>query len=177
MRQVNRLTHCWDTVCRVLPVIVGGAALTLFTSFAVADDPAPKIANRLPANNAIPANAGVANQLAPFLQLARNGRAAVAGVRDYEAIFDKKELVGRTLYSGRMVIKLRHEPFSVYLRFIDQNNGREVMYAGPRYQFKMMAHEAPGTLSGMVGTISLEPNSAGPWRKAATRSRRSAWPR
>jgi hypothetical protein len=159
MRQVNRLTHYWDAVCRVLPVIVGGAALALFTSVAVADD-SPKVANRLPANNAIPANAGVNSQLTPFLELARKGRDAVASVRDYEAIFDKKELVGRTLYSGRMVIKLRHEPFSVYLRFIDQNNGREVMYAGPRYQFKMMAHEAPGTLAGMVGTVSLEPNSA-----------------
>ena len=94
------------------------------------------------------------------LELARTARDAVASVRDYEAIFDKQEMVGRTLYSGRMVIKLRHDPFSVYLRFIDQNNGREVMYAGPRYQYKMMAHEAPGTLSSMVGTISLEPNSA-----------------
>lgn len=160
MRQVNRLTHCWDAVCRVLPVIVGGAALTLCTSFAVADNPVPKVANRLPANNAIPANAGVNNELAPFLDLARKGRKAVVSVRDYEAIFDKKELVGRTLYAGRMVIKLRQDPFSVYLRFIDQNNGREVMYFGPRYQFKMMAHEAPGTLAGMVGTVSLEPNSA-----------------
>ena len=98
-------------------------------------------------------------------------------VRDYEAIFTKKELVGRTLYSGRMVIKLRQEPFSVYLRFIDQNNGREVMYVGPRYQFKMMAHEAPGTLSCHGRHVSLEPNSAGPWRKADTRSPRSAWSR
>jgi hypothetical protein len=161
MRKVNRLTHCCDGGCRVLPVIVGGAALVVFSSFAVADGPAaPKIANRIPANNANAANAGVNNQLVPILEMARTSRDAVASVRDYEAIFDKQEMVGRTLYSGRMVIKLRHDPFSVYLRFIDQNNGREVMYAGPRYQYKMMAHEAPGTLSSMVGTISLEPNSA-----------------
>ncbi len=161
MRQVNRLTHCGDAVCRVLPAIVGGAALVLLSSFAVADDPAaPKVANRIPANNPIAANAGLDHQLTPFLELARTARGAVAGVRDYEAIFDKQEMVGRTLYSGRMIIKLRHDPFSVYLRFIDQNNGREVMYAGPRYQYKMMAHEVPGTLAGMVGTVSLEPNSA-----------------
>jgi hypothetical protein len=161
MRQVNRLTHCGDAVCRVLPAIVGGAALVLLSSFAVADGPAvPKVANRIPDNNANAANAGVNNQLAPFLEMARTSRDAVASVRDYKAIFDKQEMVGRTLYSGRMIIKLRHDPFSVYLRFIDTNNGREVMYAGPRYQYKMMAHEAPGTLAGMVGTISLEPNSA-----------------
>ena len=126
------------------------------TAPARGDEP-PQIVRAVPNNP----NVGGArdSQLLPFLQLARASRNAVAAVRDYEAVFSKQEMVGHRLYAGRMLIKLRHDPFAVYLRFIDQNNGREVLYAGPRYQFLMKAHEVPGTLSGLVGTISLEPKS------------------
>lgn len=140
MRHANGFKHCGEAARLVLFAIV--VATGLLTDAAAAVDGAP------------------AHQLVPFLRMARASREAVNTCRDYEAIFTKKEMVGRTMYSGQMVIKLRHEPFGVYLRFIDQNNGREVLYAGPRYQFKMMAHEAPGTLSALAGTVSLEPNSS-----------------
>jgi hypothetical protein len=169
MRQAKQLKHCGDGSRPVLFAIACGIGLFLYASAAAVGDEPPKVSSRITTNNAnvangAPNNANAASvrehQLVPFLQLARSGRDAVTAVRDYEANFTKQELVGRTLYSGRMAMKLRHDPFSVYLKFIDQNNGREVLYAGPRYQFKMMAHEAPGTLSAIVGTISLEPNSA-----------------
>jgi hypothetical protein len=158
--------------------VVCGAGFFFSAAAPVAGDEPPKVSSRVVPNdanvanganavngaNGVAANANAANapasQLLPFLQMARSSRATVAAVRDYEATFTKQELVGRTLYSGRMFLKLRNDPFSVYLRFIDQNNGREVLYAGPRYQYKLWAHEAPGTLSGMIGSISLEPNSA-----------------
>jgi Protein of unknown function (DUF1571) len=157
MRQTTRSKSLGNSARPVLIAIVCGTGLLVAAS-AFGDQPA-QVANRVQNANANTGNAAAANQLEPFIQLARASRNAVAAAHDYEAVFTKKELVGRTMFDGRMVIKLRHDPFSVYLRFIDQNNGREVMYAGPRYQFKMMAHEAPGTLSGMVGTVSLEPNS------------------
>jgi hypothetical protein len=170
MRQAKQLRLCGDGSRPVLFAIACGMGLVLYASAPAAGDEPPKVSSRITANNAnvangAPNNANGANvaashQLEPFLQLARSSRNAVTAVRDYQATFTKQELVGRTLYSGRMAMKLRHDPFSVYLRFIDQNNGREVLYAGPRYQYKMMAHEAPGTLSAIVGTISLEPNSA-----------------
>jgi hypothetical protein len=138
----------------------------------VAGDGPPNVAARItpdntnvqaqPAAKAQPpaANPARQHQLVPFLQMAQTSRDAVAGVRDYQALFTKQELVGRKVFNGRMLIKLRHEPFGVYLKFVDQNAGREVLYAGPHYQGKMMAHEAPGTLSSIVGTVSLEPTSA-----------------
>jgi hypothetical protein len=158
MRHGNRLAQC--AVRPLLFAVVCGMPQFFCALTPVVGDEPPKVANRLPQNNANVANAPSPHQLLPFIQMAREGRDAVMAVRDYEAVFTKQELVGRTLYSGRMHIKLRHEPFSVYLQFIDQNKGREVMYAGQRYQYKMMAHEAPGTVSALVGTVSLEPNSA-----------------
>jgi hypothetical protein len=142
-----------------LIALVCGIGQFYCTQSSVAGDE-PKIANRTPGSAAAVADGTANHQLMPFIQLARSSRDAVLAVKDYEAIMTKTELVGRNLFYGRMFIRFRQEPFSVYLRFIDQNKGREVMYAGPRYQYKMMAHEAPGTLSSWAGTISLEPNSA-----------------
>jgi hypothetical protein len=157
MRHANRMNSSPRAACTALIAFV--CAIGQFSCSHVAGDE-PKVANRIPSNNANVADGTANHPLLPIIQLARTSRDAVLAAKDYEAIFTKQELVGRNLFYGRMVIKLRQEPFSVYLRFIDQNKGREVMYSGPRYQYKMMAHEAPGTFSSMVGTISLEPNSA-----------------
>jgi Protein of unknown function (DUF1571) len=98
--------------------------------------------------------------LTPFLKLARESRDAIAKVHDYEAMFTKRELVGRTMYTGQMAIKFRQQPFSVYLRFVDANAGREVIYAGPKYRNQLQAHEPPGSIRNIVGTLSLDPTSS-----------------
>jgi hypothetical protein len=154
--------------------IAFGTGLAFCAASTAAGDEPPRVSSRVTPDNtnvqaqggakaqaaaANPAPAARDHQLAPFIEMARRGRAAVGAVNDYQAMFTKQELVGRTMYSGRMFMKLRHQPFGVYLRFVDQNAGREVMFAGPTYKNMMMAHEAPGTLSAIVGTISLEPTS------------------
>jgi hypothetical protein len=172
MRQPKQLKPGRGAARPVLFAIASGVGLAFCATSPVAGDEPPNVAARItpdntnvqaqPAAKAQPAaaNAVREHQLVPFLRMARDSRDAVASVRDYQALFTKQELVGRTVYNGRMLIKLRHEPFSVYLKFVDHNAGREVLYAGPHYQGKMMAHEAPGTLSSIVGTVSLEPTSA-----------------
>jgi hypothetical protein len=159
MRHANRFKFSAKAACPALFALACATGQFFCTVTPVAGDGPPKVANRIQANNANGANGPASHQLLPFIELARTSRDAVKAVKDYEAIFTKKELVGRTLYSGQMFIKLRHDPFSVYLRFIDQNKGREVLYAGPRYQYLMKAHEAPGTFSALAGTIAIEPNS------------------
>jgi hypothetical protein len=106
------------------------------------------------------APAGAAHPLTPFIRLAQASRDAIASAHDYQALFTKRELVGRTLYTGQMEIKLRQQPFSVYLRFVDANSGREVIYAGPRYRNQLQAHEPPGSFRNIVGTLSLDPTSS-----------------
>jgi hypothetical protein len=108
---------------------------------------------------AAPAAPAKQHPLIPFIKLAQESRDAIAAVRDYEALFTKRELVGRTMYTGQMQMKLRQQPFSVYLRFVDANNGREVIYAGSRYRNQLQAHEPPGSFRGIVGTVSLDPTA------------------
>jgi len=159
MRHANRFKFSAMAACLVLFALACVTGQFFCTVAPVAADEPHKVANRIQANNANGANGPSGHQLLPFIELARTSRDAVRAVKDYQAVFTKKELVGRTLYSGQMILKLRHEPFSVYLQFVDQNKGSEVLYAGPRYQYLMKAHEAPGTFSSLAGTVSLEPNS------------------
>ncbi len=160
MREVNRSTFVGPFSRRAWALAGLGLCLAGFLTWlgaagpARAADEAAKIANRTntPAGNSAPAE----HPLTPFLKEARRAREAIAAYKDYEAIFTKSELVGRRMFKGQMRIKFRPRPFSVYLRFIDQNNGREVMYVEGQYQNKLVAHEPPGTLRGMV-TVQLDP--------------------
>jgi hypothetical protein len=148
MRDLNRF---W-TVRATLGLIVCGL-FAVSSGACTAQAPQPL---------AVPAATPPAQQhpLTPFLRLAKDSRDAIAAVRDYEALFTKRELVGRTMFTGQMAIKLRQQPFGVYLRFVDANNGREVIYAGPRYQNHLMAHEPPGSIRNIMGTLSLDPMSS-----------------
>lgn len=97
--------------------------------------------------------------LRPAIQRVQESLAALESVRDYEATLRKRELVGGQLVDHTMTIRFREEPFSVYLKFIDENAGREVMYVQGQNQDRLLAHEAPGSLKSLVGTVSLPPDS------------------
>jgi hypothetical protein len=89
------------------------------------------------------------------LQEAYKSREVMAGIKDYEAEFVKRELIGRKLIKTTMFLKMRHEPFSVYLKFIDPNAGREVIYVEGRNKNNLFVHETG--FKAIVGTISLLP--------------------
>jgi hypothetical protein len=97
------------------------------------------------------------NPLASAIKLAKSSRDSMSKVQDYTAIFQKKERIKGRIISHRMMIKQRREPFSVYLRFIGEHDGREVIYVEGANDGKLLAHETG--LAGIVGTIPLIPNS------------------
>src|SRR5690606_29722795 len=80
-----------------------------------------------------------------------------AALNDYEAVFSKKELVGRQIIPNTMTIKFRSKPFSVYLRFHKPHEGREVLFVEGRNGGKLFAHETG--IRGLVGTVSLLPTA------------------
>ncbi len=92
------------------------------------------------------------------LQEAYKAREALKAVKDYEANFVKRELLGRRLQSTTMKLKLREEPFSVYLKFIDTSAGREVLYVQGRNNNQLLIHEAG--LKSLAGTVFRAPNAA-----------------
>jgi hypothetical protein len=93
------------------------------------------------------------------IRLAESSLKSLEPVKDYEATLTKRELVGNQIVEHAMLIRFREEPFSVYLRFVDANAGREVMYVEGQYQNKILAHEGPGSLKSLVGTVALSPES------------------
>jgi len=66
--------------------------------------------------------------LKPAIRYAQACLERVEALPGYEATFFKKEVVGTTTISQKMTIKVRHNPFSVYLYFHSPHEGREVIY-------------------------------------------------
>ncbi|TWT64308.1 DUF1571 domain-containing protein [Rubinisphaera italica] len=96
---------------------------------------------------------------APVVQLAKKAQQAVDQVVDYEAVLTKREMVGNELTTTQMEIKVRHQPFSVYLKFREPHAGREVMYVEGQNGNKILAHEGSG-LTSLIGTQSLDVDSS-----------------
>lgn len=86
---------------------------------------------------------------------AYKAREALKSVKDYEADFIKREQINRKLVTTTMNLKLRHEPFSVYLKFVEPNAGREVIYVDGRNKNNLYVHETG--FKAIVGTLSLPP--------------------
>ncbi|QDT55682.1 hypothetical protein Pan44_37280 [Caulifigura coniformis] len=96
--------------------------------------------------------------LTPAFKLAVSGLEALANVKDYEALFVRKELVAGALVQSQIEIKLRQEPFSVYLKFIEPNAGREVIYVDGKNDGKLLVHETG--FASLAGTLSLDPKGS-----------------
>ena len=92
------------------------------------------------------------------LQEAYKAREALKALKEYEADFVKRELLGRRLQATTMKLKLREEPFSVYLKFMDASAGREVIYFHGRNNNQLLIHEAG--LKSLAGTVFRAPNAA-----------------
>ena len=74
------------------------------------------------------------------LKLARESRGVLDGIKDYSADFYKQEVVGKELMVQQMEMKIREEPFSVYIRFQKPNTGREVIYVDGRNDGHLLVH-------------------------------------
>lgn len=152
---------------KLAPLGVASLAVTV-ASFLVsnpaglADDKIPQTARVEPSTT----NAGSAQDIPVppidkqhplFLPLveAYKSRQALKSVKDYQAEFTKREFMGRRLITTTMNLKLRQEPFSVYLKFVNPNAGREVIYVQGRNQNNLLVHEVG--FKAIVGTLELPP--------------------
>ena len=96
--------------------------------------------------------------LIPALRTALVAVDAVRLLTDYEADFTKVELVGRKTLTTRMRIKVRHEPFSVYVKYLEPHAGREAIYVTGSQGNKVVVHDTG--LAALVGTLTLDPTSS-----------------
>ncbi|MGE3314691.1 MAG: DUF1571 domain-containing protein [Planctomycetaceae bacterium] len=93
------------------------------------------------------------------LFLLEQGHARLAKAPDYTATFFKHERIGGEMLDPQvMELKLRHAPFSVYMKWHEGEVGRELLYVAGENDGKMIVH--PGGLRGrLLPSIKLEPDS------------------
>ncbi len=109
------------------------------------------------------------HKFAPAVKRAKASLEAMKSIKDYTAVMVKQERIdGKLNEMEFMHAKIRHEPFSVYLRFLAPHNvrDREVIYIAGQNDGNLIAHESPnrgliGILaqSKLVGPTSLAPTS------------------
>lgn len=115
-----------------------------------------------PAATAPPAAQGqqAAHPLDAELQLARERLGAMQqNIKDYSCVFTKRERVnGKLLPYEQMFMKVRHQPFSVYMYFLgpEEVKGQQVVYVEGQNSGKMIAQ--PVGLKGKFGPYHLDPN-------------------
>jgi outer membrane lipoprotein-sorting protein len=98
--------------------------------------------------------------LMPAIRWARQEIENVRKIQDYSAIMVKRERIGGQLSEEEYAfVKIRHRPFSVYMRFLypPSIGGQEVIWIEGANDGKMWAR---GTgLKRVFGTVSLSPTS------------------
>ena len=91
------------------------------------------------------------------LQRAEASRVALKDARDYTAVFSKTEQIDRKTRHCEMDIKVREQPFSVYLRSRSKPNaGREIVYIAGAHGGNMLVHESG--LKSLAGLIEVAPD-------------------
>lgn len=101
--------------------------------------------------------AATRHPLDDVMDFASEGRDALKDVKDYTAIFNKTEVVGRKLVKQTMEMKVREKPFSVYFRFRSgPEAGREVIYVAGANNGNALVHETG--IKAVAGTVSIRPN-------------------
>lgn len=81
-------------------------------------------------------------------------------VSDYTATLYKQERIDGELLEGTtMSIKLRHEPFSVYMKWLDGDRGRQLIYVDGENDGNMLV-QLGGVKGRLLGTLRINPTGA-----------------
>lgn len=142
-------TLAWNLPRRRFMASTGGAILGWMSGLVRGEE--PQLA-------ALIDEAPQSHVLIPALRMALSARDAILAVADYEAIFHKTELVGRKTNTSRMQVKLRHAPFSVYVKYLEPHAGREAIYVSGSYDHKVIVHDTG--LASLAGTLKLDPQGS-----------------
>ena len=120
-----------------------------------ADEAPTRIATR--SGDSTSSGATKKHALTPAIKAATKSRELALQLKDYKFTFTKQELVKGQLIRQKMTMKIRQEPFSVYVKYIDPHPGREVIYVDGQNQGKLLVHE--DGFKALAGTLAFSPTS------------------
>lgn len=98
--------------------------------------------------------------LAPVIRTLKTSQASIdQNVRDYSCTLVKRERVDGELGEYQHILmKVAHDPFSVYMSFLKPHTGREVLYVAGQNENKLIVLEAG--FKRLVGKLHLDPQGA-----------------
>ncbi|MSR59566.1 MAG: DUF1571 domain-containing protein [Planctomycetaceae bacterium] len=137
---------------------LGRQAIFALVAILAAVSPAncPAQGSRTPAANS-DADGDEKHPLLRVMEFADESREALKEVKDYTAVFTKRELVKNRMVKQVMDVKLREKPFSVYFKFRSGDEaGREVIYVAGANNGRLRVHEVG--IKAIVGTLDLRPD-------------------
>jgi len=80
-------------------------------------------------------------------------------VPSYTAIFEREERIdGEMMAPQEMELKLRHAPFSVYMKWLSGDKGRELLYTANENDGRMLV-KLGGWKGNLLPTLKLDPHS------------------
>jgi hypothetical protein len=133
--------------------------------------PVLRVAQQLPQNDRVPGGdpqqgEAVPNQgehpLVPALQMAYAALTNIRNnVKDYSCTMVKRERIGGKLGDQEfMFLKVRHEPFSVYMYFLgpERMKGQEALYVAGKNNGNLLGHGVG--IRKIAGTVPLLPTGA-----------------
>ena len=126
----------------------------------------PANQTRVAANNNLPSNQTPPNPnehpLEPALRMAYAAIKNInTNIKDYSAVMVKRERVnGRLNDQEFMYIKIRHQPFSVYMYFLgpEKLRGQEAIYVEGQNNGNLLGHGVG--IKKIAGTVPLQPTGA-----------------
>lgn len=87
-------------------------------------------------------------------------RKALQQAPNYTATFVRQERVSGDLLAAETVdMKVRHAPFSVYMRWVDGEVGQEVLYVDGNHDGKLLVKKG-GSVGDLLPTIKLDPKGS-----------------
>ena len=99
------------------------------------------------------------SDLSTKIKILERGLEFLSKTPDYTAQFVKQELVnGELLDEQEMELKIRHKPFSVYMKWVTGEAGREVLYVDGRNDGRLTAHG--GGWRARLPSVSLDPTGS-----------------
>ena len=128
---------------KMLTKVVSGVAVCLLfngVSALCQTAPVPEMESPKVASSSA---AAAEHPLMPVIRWAESGRPAVANIKDYTATMQKQENIGGKVQPAQvMEVKVRHQPFSVYVKllFPKELAGQQAIYVKGQNDDKAFAH-------------------------------------
>lgn len=100
---------------------------------------------------------GPAHSLDPALAILYKARERYLTIRTYTATFVKQERIGQTLGPEQFLeAKFRNTPFAVYLKWIEPDAGKEMLFAEGQNDGKVLYHTT-GFTRVLTGALRMDP--------------------